>query len=261
MDVCAIQYDIAWEDKAANFARVRALLAGADPAPGGLIVLPEMFATGFSMNVAAICEGRERAAEGALAEFAAERGCAVLGGVVTRAADGRGRNQAVLVGPDGRELARYTKMHPFSFAGETAHYAPGERPVVVEWGGAKLAPFVCYDLRFPEVFRSVTASGAEVLAVIANWPASRREHWRTLLRARAIENQAYVVGVNRIGADPNVAYSGDSLIVGPRGEVLADAGTGQCTVCTRLDLGGLRAYRKEFPALKDMKEGWVRTEI
>ncbi len=258
MNVVCVQFDIAWEDRAANFAKARSLLQSARVVPGSLIVLPEMFSTGFSMNVAGICEGDSRPGETFLAELAGESGAAALGGVVTMAADGRGRNEAVLVAPGGEQLARYAKMHPFSYAGESDHYAPGDRPVVAEVAGTKLAPFICYDLRFPEVFRSAAAGGAEVLAVIANWPEARQDHWRTLLRARAIENQAYVIGVNRTGADPNVTYAGGSVVVGPRGEVVAEAGPAECTFAAELDLEALREYRRDFPALDDMKGDWVR---
>jgi predicted amidohydrolase len=258
MKVVCVQLDIAWEDKAANFAKVRSLLDGADVPAGGLVVLPEMFSTGFSMNIPLIAEGEGRPAEAFLRETARAFGAAVLGGVVTPAPDGRGRNEAVLFGPDGRELARYRKMHPFSYAGESDHYEAGDRPVVAEWAGARLAPFVCYDLRFPEVFRSAAARGAEVLVVIANWPEARADHWRTLLRARAVENQAYVVGANRTGADPKAAYAGGSLIVDPRGQVVAEAGGGECALAAELDVAQLRQYRREFPALKDMKPDWVR---
>jgi omega-amidase len=259
MNVVCVQLDIAWEDKQANFAKVRAMLAAASIKPGSLVVLPEMFATGFSMDVAAIAEGESAPAEHLLAEMARQYEAAVLGGVVSAGADGRGRNEAVLLAPDGAEPARYVKMHPFSYAGETDHYAPGDRPIVIDWGGARLSPFVCYDLRFPEVFRGATAGGAEVLVVIANWPAARADHWRTLLRARAIENQAYAVGANRVGSDPNVDYAGGSLVVDPHGVVVAEAGAAECTVTAELDLEGLRAYRRGFPALADMKNGWTIT--
>jgi len=253
MNAVCVQLDIAWEDKQANFAKVRSLLAAADVPRGALIVLPEMFSTGFSMDVEAVCESRERPAEGFLAALAADCGSAVLGGVVTRAADGRGQNEALLVGPDGGPIARYVKMHPFSYAGETEHYAPGDGPVVARYGGMTLSPLVCYDLRFPEAFRAAAAGGAELLVVIANWPEPRADHWRTLLRARAIENQAYVIGVNRTGADPNARYAGGSVVVDPRGRIVADAGDAERTISAQLDPAALRDYRREFPALKDMR--------
>jgi omega-amidase len=117
-----------------------------------------------------------------------------------------------------------------------------------------VAPFICYDLRFPEAFRVATRRGAQVLVVIANWPASREAHWRSLLNARAIENQAYVAGINRCGTDPNHTYAGRSLIIDPRGEILADAGPSEGWIEAHLDLASLTAYRSEFPALEDMRD-------
>ena len=287
MHVACVQYDVAWHDKPANFAKVRSLLAAAGGCePGGLIVLPEMFSTGFSMDLQATAERQLGPAEGFspesgiscgsaaqlgpaesfLAELARHYGCHVLGGVVNVAADGLGRNEAVLFGPAGQEIMRYAKMHPFSYAGEKQYFAPGNSPVVADMAccepgrqvPARLSGFICYDLRFPEVFRSAAMAGAEVLAVIANWPASRCEHWRTLLRARAIENQAWVVGVNRAGSDPDVSYFGGSAVVDPRGRVVAEAADGEMVLQAELDLAALRQYRREFPALDDTRPGWVR---
>jgi len=127
--------------------------------------------------------------------------------------------------------------------------------VTFDWRGARVSPFICYDLRFPEVFRAATRRGAQVLVVIANWPATRVEHWVTLLRARAIENQAYVAGVNRCGNDPKLAYPGRSVIVGPWGEVMADAGDGEGVAWADLDFAALESYRREFPVLRDIRYG------
>jgi omega-amidase len=255
--VASCQLDIAWEDKPANHARVEALVA-ADPLPrGSLLALPEMFATGFSMDVARIEEGTARASERFLAQLASRHGLHVLGGVVNRGADGRGRNEAVLFGPDGSALARYCKLHPFSYAGESRHYSAGEGAITVECAGAVVAPFICYDLRFPEAFRAAVGRGAQLFVVIANWPAARESHWLTLLRARAIENQAYVVGANRCGRDPNATYSGRSLIVDPRGETLADGGVHEGIVRAEIDLATLVDYRRTFPALADMRHDFV----
>ncbi len=253
MQVVAVQLDIAWEDKAASCARAHELVAAARPEPGALVVLPEMFATGFSMKVPRIAEGEERAAERFLAALAREFGVYVTGGVVNRAADGRGLNESLTIGPDGRELARYAKCHPFSFAGEDRHYAKGTEPLCWDWSGITVAPVVCYDLRFPELFRHAVRRGAQLYTVIANWPAKREAHWLTLLRARAIENQAWVVGVNRSGDDPWLHYPGRSLIVDPYGEVLADAGSAAGCIAAAIDPAALAAYRTEFPALADLR--------
>ena len=257
MRVVAIQLESVWEDKAASHARVGSLLGAAAPESGSLVVLPEMFATGFSMAVERIAEGADGPSHRLLAECAVRHGVWVLGGVVTRHADGRGLNQAVLVAPDGREAVRYSKLHPFSFAGENRHYAPGAEVVVTSCGEARLAPLICYDLRFPEAFRIAARHGATVYAVIANWPSARLDHWLALLAARAIENQAYVVGVNRCGRDPHAEYPGRSLVVDPRGRVVADAGTGEGVLAAELDLAALAAYRREFPALADLRRELV----
>ncbi|MCU0241932.1 MAG: carbon-nitrogen family hydrolase [Vicinamibacteria bacterium] len=253
MILAGCQFDIAWEDKAANAVRVRDLLACSPLPRGSLLVLPEMYATGFSMNVACVAEGEARQGEQGLAEVARTHGLYVLGGVVTRAADGRGRNEAVLMGPDGDERCRYTKLHPFSFSGEDQHYQAGDEIVTFEWAGCTVAPFVCYDLRFPEIFRRAVRRGAEILAVIANWPEPRELHWTTLLRARAIENQAYVIGVNRHGRDPKTTYSGKSLIIDPRGQILAEAEARDAILQAAIDREALLAYRREFPALQDIR--------
>ncbi len=256
MQIVACQLDVVWENKPANHDRVRAMLESIAIKPGDLIVLPEMFATGYSMNVAAIAEPLGGETQQFLAELAKNLQCFVIGGVAIRGSQGRGRNEAVVFGPAGQSLARYCKLHPFSYAGETKHYQAGEDIQIFEWHGFKVAPFVCYDLRFPEIFRHAVRRGAELMAVIANWPELRESHWLTLLRARAIENQAYVVGVNRAGSDPHVRYSGHSLIVGPRGETLAEAGEAPQVIVAEIDPACLLQYRQQFPALADIRDGF-----
>ncbi|MFW6062397.1 MAG: nitrilase-related carbon-nitrogen hydrolase [Planctomycetota bacterium] len=253
MHVLAVQLDIAWENKPRNFAAVERLLGERDIPRGALILLPEMFATGFSMNVAGIAEGDLAPAETFLAKLARTHRAHVLGGVVRRGPDGRGRNIAAAYGPNGQPAVRYAKLHPFSYAGETEHYGAGSRLVDWEIEGARVVPTICYDLRFPELYRVAVCRGAEVFCVIANWPAAREAHWLALLRARAIENQAYVVGVNRCGSDPKLGYTGRSEMISPRGEILADAGEAEGVLQATLDLPALRAYRQEFPVLRDMR--------
>jgi omega-amidase len=258
MKIIGCQPDIQWEDKEANHAKIRRLLEKAVPSRDSLIVLPEMFATGFSMNVDFITDDRDRCTQKFLSRLAAEYKAFILAGVVTRCEDGRGLNQSVIYKPSGRELARYSKMHPFSYAGETDHYAPGTGIETFSCNGFTVAPFICYDLRFPEAFRAATRAGAHVLAVIANWPAAREDHWTSLLKARAIENQSFVIGINRCGADPNHTYSGGSRIIDPRGEILEDAGSSEGWVEADLDLQELFEYRNEFPALQDMRDDLLK---
>ena len=253
LHVVACQIEIAWERPEVNCEAVTALLETAPPPRGSLVVLPEMFSTGFSMHLDATAQGPDRATERFMAATAGRLGVCLVGGVVRRDPPATlALNQAVAFGADGDELARYSKIHPFSFAGEDRRFARGAGVVTFPWGGFTVAPFVCYDLRFPEVFRVATRAGANLLVVIANWPAAREAHWLVLLAARAIENQAYVVGVNRCGRDPNAAYSGRSRVLDPRGNVIAEAGGEAGVVEADLDLDTLLTYRREFPVLADL---------
>lgn len=255
MNVIAFQLDIAWENKKANFDKVRRLLAKAAPEKDSLVVLPEMFATGFSMNAAEIAEEYGGETEQFLAGTAKEFGVCLVAGVAMRGRDGQVRNKALVFSASGELLAFYAKMRPFTLGGEAKHYAAGEKPVVFTWSGWTVAPFVCYDLRFPEIFRVATAAHRpQLFAVIANWPQKRIHHWVRLLQARAIENQAYVVGVNRCGRDPQYVYTGQSVIVDPHGEILADAADGEGWIASRLDLNALGEYRSELPFLADMRD-------
>jgi omega-amidase len=254
MRVACCQLDIAWEDKPSNYRRVGEIVRAAGVSAGTLLLLPEMFATGFSMNGDAIAEPADGPTGRVVGSLAREHGIHVLAGIVIREGGvGRPRNEALLFGPDGRVASRYAKVHRFTFAGEHAHYDAGDQAIIADVAGWRVQPAVCYDLRFPELFRTGATRGAELICVIANWPAARESHWLALLKARAIENQAYVAAVNRCGRDPNVAYSGRSQVIDPRGEVLADGGTGEGIITSDLDLDALHSYRAKFPALSDIR--------
>jgi len=256
MRIACGQFDIAWEDKPANYRRVAALARGARLEHGTLLLLPEMFATGFSMNVAATAEPLEGPTAQFLSELAKEHRLHVVGGaVIADAATGRPRNEALAFDPDGKLSAHYAKVYPFSPSRENEYHAAGERVVPFEWSGSRVSAAVCYDLRFPELFRRSAADGAEVLPVIANWPVAREAHWTTLLRARAIENQAYVAGCNRVGRDGNgLVYSGRSQVIDFRGDVLADAGGEETVIAANVDPPALRDYRRSLPFLADMRQ-------
>jgi len=254
VNVIALQSDIAWENKAANFNKVRRLLADAAPEKDALVALPEMFATGFTMNTAAMPDSYGGETEQFLSATAAEFGVCLVAGAPVRGRDGRARNKALVFSPSGDLLAFYAKMRPFTPGGESGHYVAGERPVVFSWRDWTIAPFICYDLRFPEIFREATAAHQpHLFAVIANWPVNRIHHWVRLLQARAIENQAYVVGVNRVGRDPQHVYTGRSVIVDFHGEILADADDRECCISATLDLGALLEYRRALPFLADLR--------
>ena len=230
MKVFCCQFDIAWENKSANFEKVEKLLARESPPAGSLVVLPEMCFTGFSMNVPIIANGEPLFTEAYLSATAKRHGVYLIAGLVTQAPTGRGKNEAVYVTPQGSVDGRFQKLHLFSPAGEDSFFEAGTRPITFSYHGVLVAPFICYDLRFPECFRAAVDLGAELCVVIANWPRVRESHWLTLLQARAIENQAFVAAVNRCGNDPQNEYSGRSVIISPTGEMLADAGEDECVI-------------------------------
>lgn len=259
--IACIQFDIAWEDKEANFRAVREKVAAAALPAGSLLVLPEMFATGFTMDAAKIVEPLRGPTHQFLASIAREHQLYVVGGVVQPgptgtwpALNGRPRNEALAFSPEGEQLARYAKMHPFTLGGEKDNYAAGDEIVQFQWQGLRVTPFICYDLRFPELFRRATKLGTDLFLVIASWPAPRTNHWIALLQARAIENQAYVLGNNRCGKDPKLSYDGRSMIFDFAGTALADGGTEPGAISATVNLTDLQAWRAKLPFLQDMRD-------
>jgi omega-amidase len=252
MEVVAIQFDIAWENKIRNFERVRELVRSAQPGAGALIVLPEMFATGFTMNSSAMAEDYGSETEHFLGALAREHSSFVIAGAAMRGRDGKTRNKALAFSPDGRLAGFYAKIQLFGPLGEDQAHAAGERVAGIRLGNWTISPFVCYDLRFPELFRAASkAHQPELFVVIANWAAARIEHWSALLRARAIENQAWVVGLNRVGSDPSGRFNGRSAIIDPKGVVIAEADDQERVLRATLDLQLVQNYRREWPFLAD----------
>jgi len=251
LTVAAVQHDIVWEDRAASMARVVPLIDEAADRGADLIALTEMFAVGFSMNTAHTAEPVEGPSTAFLVDQAARTGAHLCGSVpILTDGDDRPHNTLVVAGPDG-SIDRYAKMHRFTFAGEDRHFAAGSTTTTIEVGGVRLSLFVCFDLRFaPDFWR--LAPDTDAYLVVANWPAARREHWRTLLRSRAIENQAWVVGVNRVGVGNGVAHTGDSAVIDPLGFVVAEApeNTEAVLVCD-IDPAAVADVRSRFPFLAD----------
>ena len=217
-----------------------------------MVVLTEMFATGFSLDPERIAEPEGGPTSSWLSDQAKEHDVWICGSV-PELADGstRPRNVLVLAAPDG-ETYRYAKIHPFSYAREHEHYDAGTDHVVVDVDGVRVALFVCYDLRFADEFWAL-ADRTDLYVVVANWPDSRRHHWKSLLVARAIENQAYVIGVNRVGEGGGLVYVGDSMVVDPLGEVLASAAGREATLVTEIDPSIVAATRQRFPFLADRR--------
>jgi predicted amidohydrolase len=250
MQIHCVQFDIAWEDKAASHARAEALIEAARPSPGGLIVLPELGDVGFSFALERIVDDRS---EEWARTLAARWKCWVLHGWPMRGPDGKGRNVSGVCSPDGTLIGVAEKMHPFTIGNAGGVYMPGDRVRVFDCEGVSLCPLICYDLRFPEVFRRGMREGAELFTVIANWPKQRAAHWRSLLIARAIENQAIVVGCNRVGSDPSFEYAGGSLIVDAEGVVVAEGGSEDEVVSAEVDVAEMRRWREAFPVLRDVR--------
>jgi predicted amidohydrolase len=245
--VTLVQAELAWQDPAANRHRLashfRGLIGHTD-----LVVLPEMFSTGFSMDAAALAEDMNGPTVGWMREEAAALGCVVTGSLIVRE-QGRCYNRLVWARPDGT-LEHYDKRHLFRIANEQDHYAAGARRMVFDLKGWRVCPMICYDLRFPVWSRC--RDDYDLLLYVANWPQRRAHAWSTLLKARAIENLSYVVGVNRIGKDGNGAtYAGDSVALDFLGQPLSSEGGGDRVETAVLDLESLQAYRTSFPAHLD----------
>lgn len=250
-----VQCDLRWEDPKANHAHLETLLGELDGRDTDLIVLPEMFATGFTMN------SREMAQPMATSESVAwlqgqakARGCVMTGSVAIEE-QGEYVNRLIWATPDG-EMSTYDKRHLFRMAGEHERYAMGNERKIVTLKGVRILLSVCYDLRFPVWLRQQAGNEHfeyDALLCVANWPAPRRHPWRTLLQARAVENLAYVIGVNRVGDDAKGnAYSGDSMLVDFKGEPLIDHPANTPFIETgTLDLDALGQFREKFPAWQD----------
>jgi len=252
MRIAAVQHDVVWEDREANHARLAPQVAHAVGAGADLVLLSETFSTGFSMTPG-IGEPEGGSSAQWLQAQAAEHGVWVGGSCAEVAEDDpRPFNSFVLAGPDG-EVHRYRKLHPFTFAGEHERYRAGAEPVTVTIGGLRISLFVCYDLRFADEFWAL-APDTDVYLVPANWPAARRLHWQTLLQARAIENQAYVVGCNRVGtAGDGTEHVGDSRIVSPLGELLATAAEGETILLADVDAAEVARVRDRFRFMADRR--------
>lgn len=250
MRFASLQHDIEWENPQRTREGIASAIESIELPRGSFLLLPELGDTGFSFDLDRIT-GLDGVAWAR--RLAMSRGWHIQFGHAERGPEGLGRNRATIIAPSGRPLGAYDKLHPFSFAGEDRVYRGGERITLVEAGGFSICPLVCYDLRFPELWRLATLAGAEVFTIGASWPARRAAHWRSLLIARAIENQAFVVACNRVGRDPKHEYAGGSIVVDPTGEVLAEGDATVALVAADLDRQRLLDWRATFPAIADIR--------
>jgi len=249
MKIALCQYDIKWEDKEANKKKIGDLLGDCKRVQEiDWLIFSEMTLSGFTMNTSVSeLTDEDRAF---FAGLAAEYNINISYGGVEK-----GRNNLITLDRKGRRVNTYSKIHLYSFGGEDKHYSPGSKQEVFELEGLRVMPAVCFDLRFPYIFWNM-ATKADVYVVIAAWPMRRAEQWMTLLRARAVENQAYCIGVDRIGMEGKVEYSGNSMCYDPLGKIVLDSGTagGIFIADAPLDRGLVAKTRERFPFLGERKD-------
>lgn len=252
MKVAAAQMDIAWHDRSANHTKVRRLAAQAKSSGADLLILPEMFSTGFSMDISITAEPLDGPTPTLLRSLAREFEITIVGGFVL-VRDNKGpQNVSLAVDRHGNDLALYAKIHLIALLDEDKSYKPGDRPIPFNLQGFRAACFVCYDLRFLGLFQAV-ANDCELIMVIASWPIARQTHWDVLLRARAIENQCFVIGVNRVGQGGGHTFAGGSAIIDPIGQVLAHGGEKEGLLLADIDLAKVSEVRSTMPFLKDRR--------
>jgi predicted amidohydrolase len=251
LNITLVQTDLRWEDADGNLKEQEKLLSSLSEKTD-IIILPEMFSTGFSMAVDKLAEPGDGPTVKWMKKQASVHQAVITGSIIILE-EARYYNRMFWITPDGT-VSYYDKRHLFRMADEHLSYSPGNRCITTELGGWNIRPFICYDLRFPAWSRNLYNS-FDLAIYIANWPERRSEHWRTLLRARAIENQVYVAGVNRIGRDGNgINYSGDSCVFDPLGNELFHNRNEQRLATVTLDYETLVTYRKKFPVWQDSDE-------
>jgi len=246
--VAVFQFDLVWENPEVNRTKIDEWLQKANRKLD-VVFLPEMFSTGFSMNVAELAEPMDGPTITWMKVICAEHQLALCGSLIIKD-DNQFFNRLVFVEPSG-EIQHYDKRHLFTMADEESHFQPGMERLIVNYNGWRICPLICYDLRFPVWARN--RNEYDVLVYSANWPESRTEVWNTLLKARAIENQSYVVGANRVGVDGSkILYSGNSQLIDPKGTQLsAIADHHKGIVFAGFSYSELTEFRKKFPVLDD----------
>lgn len=253
MRAALTQMDIVWENKEANKEICRRLAEKAVKNRAELIIFPEMTLTGFTMNTE--YAGENMLEGGETVEFfkgiSKENNIAVIFGMVYGKKDKTAYNKQIMVYGD-EILYDYSKIHPFSYGGEGEHYEKGQEIISTIFNGISMGGFVCYDLRFPEIFQ-ISSKINKLITVIANWPADRTDHWHTLLKARAIENQAFIIGVNRVGRGGGLSYKHSSAAYNPYGEKITKSKDADL-IFADIDVWKADRYRKEFPVKSDRRE-------
>lgn len=252
MRIALAQIDVAWENKENTKEICNEFIKKASKNGVNLIVFPEMTLTGFSMNVNKIGEDKFETVEW-FKKKSLEFNIYCVFGFVEKLKNGKGKNNLSICSPDNSEILRYSKIHPFSYGKEDKYYVSGNDLKYCSIENFKCSTFICYDLRFPEIFQAA-GKKADIIIIIANWPKSRREHWVTLLKARAIETQCYIAAVNRVGEGNGLYYSGDSMVVDPYGKVVVTEKDNEKLLVCDLDINIVKTCRNEFKFKQDRKE-------
>ena len=260
LNVTIIQTSLHWQNRSANLSHLEKLIQKINQ-PTQLIVLPEMFSSGFTMDAISVADEPHGEILDWMKNLAIKKNATITGSVVIKD-DNRYYNRLLWVKADGN-VEYYNKRHLFRMAKENENYAEGNARLITNIDDWRICPLICYDLRFPAWSRNINWSKNfernhqyEVLIYVANWPNKRSHAWKSLLVARAIENQCYVIGVNRIGIDGNdISYSGDSMIINPLGEIISNTGANEESIeSITLSLKDILEYRKSFPAISDSDE-------
>ncbi len=252
MKVAIIQLEIIWKDKTKNLARAKDFIKKASSQKCDLIIFPEMFNTGFSMDANEIAEKIDGETLFNLKAYALEYKINIIAGMAISEKP-LNRNTAIYINKSGEISAQYTKNYPFSFMKEDKSYQSSNDQALFKIEDISASFFICYDLRFPELFRKI-AKNVDIVFVIANWPETRQMHWHSLLKARAIENQCFIVGVNRIGRDANgLSYAGGSSIISPWGEEIIRGKASEEYLTSEINTSETQAIRSKFPFLNDIK--------
>ncbi len=253
MKLCALQMDVKKGCRGANYDTVRRLVGEAKRlcAPD-VLILPELWSTGYALEDASALAD-EQGDTAFLGTLAKESGVAFAGGSVLAKSEGHIFNRAQFIDRTGRYAAFYDKIHLFRLMQEDRYLAAGQRPLLCDFGGMRCAGVICYDIRFCELARRLAVEGTELLFVSAEWPSPRIEHWRMLLRARAIENQMFVAACNRCGVTEETAFAGHSAIIAPDGTVLAEAGTEEAVIWAEVDPSLVRLTREQIPVFQDRR--------
>ena len=254
MKIACVQMDIAFGEPEVNFEKVEAYLQEAAANGAETIVLPEMWNTGYALTeLEALADGNGRTLE-FLQDFAKQHSVNIVGGSVsTKKRDGF-YNTMYVVDKTGNRVSEYDKAHRFGLMDEHIHLEEGAGLGTFELGGTVCGGVICYDIRFPEWIRAQALNGAKVIFVPAEWPEARIDHWRILLQARAIENQCFIVAVNRIGSDPKNEFGGSSMVIAPWGEIRLDMAKHEGVGYADIDLAEVEDVRKRIPVFADRRE-------